>query len=54
LRFSFHADSGVIVAAIAEQLRGVGHVCGDNPDSVPLMVCSNIGSAHNSPFRVIP
>jgi hypothetical protein len=28
LRFSFHADSGVIVAAIAEQLRGVGHVAG--------------------------
>jgi hypothetical protein len=24
--FSFHADSGVIVAAIAEQLLGVGHI----------------------------
>jgi hypothetical protein len=27
-RLSAHADSGVIVAAIAEQLRGVGHMRG--------------------------
>jgi hypothetical protein len=27
-RFSAHADSGVIVAAIAVQLRGVGHLQG--------------------------
>jgi hypothetical protein len=48
--FSFQADSGVIVAAIALQLRGVGH----KPEPVSLVRRSNIGSSHNSPPRVIP
>jgi hypothetical protein len=50
---SAHADSNVIVAAIAEQLRGVGQFCHD-PDSVPLVWSAGIVCAEHSPARIIP
>jgi hypothetical protein len=50
---SAHADSGVIVAAIAEQLRGVGQVS-KYPDSFPLVGRSGVASSKHTPLRIIP
>ena len=44
------ADSGVIVAAIALKLRGVGH----NPDPFPLVRGGNVMRSHNSPPCIKP
>jgi hypothetical protein len=49
-RFSAHADSGVIVAAIALQLLGVGH----NPDSVSLVWRTNGCCRYDTPSRIKP
>jgi hypothetical protein len=49
-RASFHTDSGVIVAAIALQLRGVGH----DKDAVTAVRGADGGSRYAVPLRVIP
>jgi hypothetical protein len=52
-RFGACADSGVMFAAIAEQLLGVGQF-GTNPDSLSFMRCSDMVRSQHSPFCIIP
>ena len=55
--FGLFVDSGVMVRAIAEHERGVGHApvpCSDDENAVAAVRGANGGSWYAVPFRVIP
>ncbi len=48
-----HADSGVIVAAIAEQARGVGKLT-DEPEPIAAVGRAGVTSSEHTPARIVP